>query len=125
MITVTPLDKISNDERGYTYEYFHERYDRHLLCFRKAGTISGRHYHKGLSLTKNPEILVLVHGNVNLNWKHINSGALQTTWIEAPARIEIPPYIWHELVALSDCSFIELNALSEHQADTFTDTGNS
>lgn len=125
MITVTPLDKISNDERGYTYEYFHERYGRHLLCFRKAGTISGRHYHKGLSLTKNPEILVLVHGNVNLNWKHINSGALQTTWIEAPARIEIPPYIWHELVALSDCSFIELNALSEHQADTFTDTGNS
>lgn len=125
MITITPLDKISNDERGYTYEYFHERYGRHLLAFRKAGTVSGRHYHKGLSLTKNPEILMLVHGNITLNWKHINSSELESTWVEAPARIEIPPYIWHELVALTDCSFIELNALSEHVADTFTDTGAS
>lgn len=123
MITVTPLDKIGHDERGYTYEYFHERYGRHLLAFRKAGTVSGGHYHKGLSLTKNPEVLILVHGNVNLRWKNLHESSLQTTWIEAPARIEIPPYIWHELVALSDCSFLELNALSEHQADTFTDQG--
>lgn len=121
MITVTPLDKVGSDERGYTYEYFHERYGRHLLCFRKAGSVSGRHYHKGLSLTKNPEVLLLAMGNINLNWREANSSHLQTVWIEGPARIEIPSYIWHELVAVTDCVFLELNSLSEHEADTFND----
>ena len=122
MITISPLDKIGNDERGYTYEYFHERMGRQLVCFRKAGTISGRHYHKGLSLTKNPELILLAQGNVTINWRQTQHKELQSIWVEGPARIEIPPYIWHELVAMTDCTFIELNSLSEHQADTFTDS---
>jgi len=120
---VTPLDKIGSDERGYTYEYFHERYGRHLLCFRKAGTVSGRHYHKGISLTKNPEILILAQGTVILNWRRTNSPDLQSEKIEGPARIEIPAYIWHEIVTVTDSVFLELNSLSEHTADTFTEGG--
>lgn len=121
MITITPLDKIGEDERGYTYEYFHERYGRHLICFRKAGSVSGRHYHKGLSLTKNPEIIVLLHGVMTLNYRNVNDTAIQSMQIEGPLKIEIPPYIWHEFINVSDCSFLELNSLSEHQADTFSD----
>lgn len=122
MITITPLDKIGDDERGYTYEFFQERMGRHLVCFRKAGSISGRHYHKGLSLTKNPELLILAQGNITINWRQLPNKELQSIWVEGPARIEIPPYIWHELAAITDCTFIELNSLSEHQADTFTDS---
>jgi dTDP-4-dehydrorhamnose 3,5-epimerase-like enzyme len=121
MITVTPLDKIGSDERGYTYEYFHERYGRHLICFRKAGSVSGRHYHKGLSLTKNPEIIILLHGELSVNYRNVNDTTVVTTKIEGPVKIEIPPYVWHEFISITDCVFIELNSLSEHQADTFTD----
>lgn len=122
MITVTPLDKIGSDERGSTHEYFHERMGRHLVCVRKAGTVSGRHYHKGLSLGKDPEILLLVQGNITINWRPVHQQELNSQWVEGPARIEIPPYIWHEVVADTDCTFLELNSLSEHQADTFTDS---
>lgn len=121
MITITPLDKVGIDARGYTYEYFHERYGRHLICFRKANSVSGRHYHKGISLTKNPEILILAQGTLTLNYRNVNSKELNSTLVEAPAKIEIPPYVWHELVSLTDCTFIELNSLSEHEADTFQD----
>ena|ERR1700748_3023626 len=122
MITVTPLDKIGSDERGYTYEYFHERYGRHLICFRKTGSVSGRHYHKGLSLTKNPEIIILLHGELTVNYRNVNDTTVVTAKIEGPVKIEIPPYVWHEFISITDCVFLELNSLSEHQADTFTDS---
>lgn len=121
MITITPLDKIGSDDRGYTYEYFHERYGRHLICFRKAESVSGRHYHTGASLTKNPEIVILAHGTLMLNYRKVNSKELMNTLVEGPAKIEILPYVWHEMIALTDCAFIELNSLSEHEADTFND----
>lgn len=120
-IQITPLDLVSDQKRGYTYEYFHERYGRHLICFRKAGSISGQHYHKGISLTKNPEILILASGTASLRWKPVQEAEMKETQIEAPAKIEIYPYIWHELIAITDCTFLELNSLSEHIADTFKD----
>ena len=43
-----------------------------LIIFRKAGTVSGRHYHKGISPTKDPEIFVLLTGNCTVNWRNIN-----------------------------------------------------
>jgi hypothetical protein len=121
MITITPLDKIGIDERGYTFEYFHERYGRHLLCFRKAGSVSGNHYHKGISLTKNPEIIILVHGSLMLHYRNVNETGIIEVPVEGPVKIEIQPYVWHKLVSITDCSFLELNSLSEHSADTFTD----
>lgn len=121
MVSITPLDKIGTDARGYTYEYFHERYGRHLVCFRKAGSVSGRHYHTGASLTKNPEIIILAHGSLTLNYRNVNSKEVQSTLVEGPAKMEIMVYVWHELIALTDCTFLELNSLSEHEADTFYD----
>lgn len=121
MITITPLDKIGSDERGYTYEYFHERYGRHLVCYRKAGSVSGRHYHKGLSLTKQPEIILLMHGNLMVHYRNINSATVLEVQVEGPARIEIQPFVWHEFISITDCVFLELNSMSEHEADTFRD----
>ncbi len=118
-VTITFPDKVGADERGYTYEYFHDRYGRHLLCFRRAGSISGRHYHKGISLSKDPEVLILASGSLILRWKKIHEAKINTTVIDQPCRIEIAYYIWHEIEAVTDCTFIELNALSEHRADTF------
>lgn len=118
---ITRLALTGQDERGYTCEYFHERLGQHLILYRKAGTISGRHYHKGNSITKNPEILLLLSGTCSLNWKEINSGKMETMTIDGPVRMEIPPYYWHEIVTVTDCVFLELNSIAEHAADTYYD----
>ena len=121
MVHITLMDKIGIDERGYTYEYFHERMGRHLVIFRKAGTVSGRHYHKGLSLNKNPEVLLLLSGSAVLNYRESHNYEMHTITLTGPVRIEMPPFIWHEVITQTDCTFLELGSLSEHEADTFYD----
>jgi hypothetical protein len=116
---LTPITLKGNDERGYTAEYLHERSGMQLLLFRKAGSVSGRHYHKGLSATKNPEIFVVVHGTCTINWRHIDHETIDTMQVTGPVRLDIPPYIWHEVIAGTDCTFLELNSVEEHIVDTF------
>lgn len=118
-MTITPITLAGSDERGFTAEYTHERGGQQLIIFRKAGTISGRHYHKGLSATKNPEIFILLTGTCTVNWKPINEEKVQSAEITGPVKLEIPTFIWHELVMQTDCSCIELNSVQEHKDDTF------
>ena len=116
---ITPLPTTGPDDRGFTAEYFHERNGKHLLLFRKAGTISGRHYHKGISPAKDPEILILVHGDLRINWRHVDSTDIQTQQVSGPAEIRIPPFIWHEVISVTDCFSVEQNSIEEHVADLF------
>jgi hypothetical protein len=116
---IEQIELTGSDDRGFTAEYQHERSGKQLALFRKAGSISGRHYHKGSSATKAPEILLLLHGTLQLNWKHIDDADTQSATVEGPARLTIPPYIWHELVAQTDCVMLEMNSIDEHKADTF------
>ncbi|MDR3679077.1 MAG: hypothetical protein P4L41_03855 [Flavipsychrobacter sp.] len=116
---ITRLDISGSDDRGYTAEYYHERIGQSLIIFRKAGTVSGRHYHKGLSLTKNPEIFYLLHGTCTLNWRSVNDTEIQTAELIGPVRLEILPFTWHELIMQTDCTCLELNSISDHQKDTF------
>lgn len=118
MITITPLPH-NNDERGFTAEYNHLRGGLQLMLYRKAGTVSGRHYHKGASATKNPEVLLVMHGQCTVNCKHIDDTEIQTTVVTGPTQLEIPPYIWHELIPVTDCVMSELNSIEEHKADTY------
>jgi dTDP-4-dehydrorhamnose 3,5-epimerase-like enzyme len=117
-MTITPL-KANIDDRGFTAEFDQVRTGTHISIYRKAGTISGRHYHKGLSATKNPEILILVHGKCTLNWYSIEDKIQHTATLEGPTKMEIPINTWHEVAATTDCVFIELNSIAEHIADTF------
>lgn len=119
MIKVTRIEPAGNDERGYTAEFLQERTGTHLIVFRKAGTVSGRHYHKGIAPTKDPEILILLNGTCHLNIRHIEDPETTTETYSGPVMFEIPPFIWHELVAVTDCTFIELNSIEEHASDTF------
>lgn len=119
MIKVTQIEPAGKDERGFTAEVMQDRTGTHLIVFRKAGTISGRHYHKGLSATKNPEILILLSGTCTFNWKHIDDNNIQTAEYTAPVKFEIPPLVWHELIPVTDCTFMEMNSIAEHAADTF------
>ncbi len=119
MIKVTAIHPAGKDERGFTAEFEQTRTGTHLVVYRKAGTVSGRHYHKGGSATKDPEILMLLNGTCTVNWKHIDDTEVQTAIHEGPVQFEIPPYIWHEVLPETDCTFLELNSIAEHVADTY------
>lgn len=119
MIKVTPIIPGGQDERGYTAEFENKRTGTHLIVYRKAGTVSGRHYHKGLSGTKNPEVLLLLSGTCTVNWKHIEDDSISSEEYTAPVMFEIPPLIWHEIIPATDYTFIEQNSIDEHVADTF------
>lgn len=119
MIKATPITPAGQDERGYTAEFEQNRTGTHLIVYRKAGTVSGRHYHKGGSITKNPEILLLLSGQCTFNWKHIDNEQIQSATYDAPIRFEIPPMVWHEIIPTTDCTFMEMNSIAEHAADTY------
>lgn len=120
MIKVTKIKEKGRNERGITFEI--ENFDRtgkYILAQRKQGSISGGHYHKGISQTKNPEIVFLIQGEALLKYKNLESMDFTEEKIEALSKIEIFPNTWHELHALSDILFLELNSLEEGDLDTF------
>jgi hypothetical protein len=119
MIKVEPLITQMQNERGTNYSYMHDRNGTQLLIFRNAGSISGRHYHKGFSSTKNPEILMLLSGKCTLNCFHIETHEKISIDIDFPAKIYISALVWHEVIALTDICMIEMNSIEEHISDTF------
>ena len=63
--------------------------------------------------------MLLVQGKANLHWKDLVTNEEKTIELIAPTRVHIPANIWHELTAITDIVFIELNSLSDGSEDTF------
>lgn len=118
-IEVTPLYQIGKNERGETFSFKINRLGELILGFRKAGSVNGKHYHKGLSGQKDPEVLVLVSGKAELKTINLKSKEEASYTLKGPCEIKIPPFFWHEMIAITDISFLELNSLEEHTKDTF------
>jgi len=116
---ITALEPFHRDSRGYNCEYFHDRIGQHVLVYSRPDAVRGGHYHKGNSLTKNPEIVILLSGICVINWREPNAQALSTITVEGPARIEVPPYTWHQFIFKTESVMLEMNSLSEHAADTY------
>lgn len=117
-VQILPIDLKAVDERGALHYFSTQRTGEFLLVYRNAGSISGQHYHKGISAGKNPEDMLLVQGKASLNWKNLETKEVNTVELIAPIRVKIPAQIWHELKAITDIVFIELNSLSDGSADT-------
>ncbi|MEY3056420.1 MAG: hypothetical protein RLZZ614_965 [Bacteroidota bacterium] len=118
-VSVSIIDVKAIDERGALHYFSTNRTGEFLLVYRKAGTISGQHYHKGKSPGKNPEEMLLVQGSITMNWKNLGTEEQGTITIEAPSRVIIEANVWHEVKALTDIIFIELNSLVEGSEDTY------
>ena len=118
-VQIHPIDVKAVDERGALHYFATDRTGEFLLVYRNAGTVSGQHYHKGISVGKNPEDMLLVQGKAALHWKDLETKEETTIQLIAPIRVKIPANIWHELTAITDIVFIELNSLSEGSEDTF------
>jgi dTDP-4-dehydrorhamnose 3,5-epimerase-like enzyme len=117
-VQVYPIDIKAVDERGALHYFSTDRTGEFLLLYRNAGTISGQHYHKGISKGKNPEDMLLVQGKAKLHWKDLVTNEEKTIELIAPIRVKIPANIWHELTAITDIVYIELNSLSDGSEDT-------
>ena len=118
-VSVSKIDVKAIDERGALHYFNTNRTGEFLLVYRKAGTISGQHYHKGKSPGKNPEEMLLLQGSITMNWKNLQTNVSDTIIIEAPSRVIIEAIVWHEVKALTDIIFIELNSLAEGSEDTY------
>ena len=117
-VTINPIDIKAVDERGALHYFSTDRTGEFLLVYRKAGTISGQHYHKGISTGKNPEDMLLVQGSANLHWKNFITDEEETVDLIAPVRVLIQAQVWHELTAITDIVFVELNSLADGSEDT-------
>lgn len=118
-VNVSKIDVKAIDERGALHYFSTNRTGEFLLVYRNAGTISGQHYHKGKSPGKNPEEMILVQGSIHMVWKNLLTEEKGNLTIEAPSRVIIEANVWHEVKALTDIIFIELNSLAEGSEDTY------
>lgn len=118
-VTISPIDVKAVDERGALHFFSTDRTGEFLLVYRNAGTVSGQHYHKGVSKGKNPEDMLLVQGAAKLHWKNLETNETETVVLNAPVRVLIQANVWHELTAITDIVFVELNSLVEGSEDTY------
>jgi hypothetical protein len=118
-IEITKIDVKAVDERGALHYFSTDRSGEFLLVYRNKGSISGQHYHKGISANKNPEDMLLVQGSLLLQWKEIEGTENGEVEVIAPARVLIPAGIWHQTTAQTDIIFIELNSLADGSEDTY------
>lgn len=118
-VTINPIDVKAVDERGALHYFSTDRTGEFLLVYRNAGTVSGQHYHKGVSAGKNPEDMLLVQGTASLHWKNLKTNEEKTVVLIAPVRVLIQANVWHELTAITDIIFVELNSLADGSEDTY------
>lgn len=117
-VMITPIDLKAADERGALHYFSTDRTGEFLLVYRNAGSVSGQHYHKGISKGKNPEDMLIVQGSATLHWKDLNTNQEETVELIAPVRVLIQANVWHELIAITDIVFVELNSLADGSEDT-------
>lgn len=119
MVEVIILDKIGEDERGATHYFETDRTGQFIVAYRKAGSASGRHYHKGTAWQKNPEQIIIMQGEATVNWFDVRGHEKGSVRVKAPARVHIQPWAWHEVIADTDIIVFELNGLEDAKDDTF------
>src|SRR5438128_1043777 len=119
------IEKVSlwkDDERGKIYGFSARESGYFLVLYRKKGSISGDHYHKGTIKSKSPEIFYMISGQAELKVRDTKSGVEETHLVEQGTKIEIPPFIHHAFKAMTDITFLELNVSKEdfdkYESDT-------
>jgi hypothetical protein len=56
----------------------------------KKAAVSARHYHKGLSVGKNPEKLILFSGEITIHWFDVRNNEIKgTEKVIAPAMVTL------------------------------------
>lgn len=109
------IEKIKSFEspRGNAYGFYFGNRNHLTVLHRKAGTVSGDHFHKGETQSKSPENFYLVAGKVRIFVRDIKTQIEETHEIEENHKISIPPFIYHAFIALTDIILLEFNLAEE------------
>ena len=83
LIKITKIEPFGPDERGQAYGFPSRESGYFIVINRKKGTVSGKHYHKGLSKSRDPEIFYLIKGEIKLVAKNVKTG--ETSVLEVGA----------------------------------------
>lgn len=118
MIKIKKFNVIGKDERGFTAEFVLSRkQDEFIYLIRKKNSLSGNTYHEGKAVATQPKMFILLSGNINLSYRKVGTTEKYTTLVEAPALIEISPYVTHKVEALTDITILECNSIKDIQSD--------
>ena len=88
-MSVKKLPIVKSDERGTIYDC-----DKINYLIRKKGTISSDHTHP------EAENIYLIEGEIE------NTIGDKTEKLKAPVKIEVPPNVYHKIVALTDIKIL-------------------
>lgn len=116
-IIVTPLHLVGQDDRGATYDYSVRENSDYILIMRKQGSISGNTYHEGKNKATDPKTFVLISGEIELTFRHIDENQPQTMKISKPSVIAVQPFITHAMEAITDMIVLECNSIADIQND--------
>ena len=112
-VEIIELDKIADNEKGKTFEFNNRDSDKLLLIKRKKGTISGGHYHTGKNPMKDPEIILIIDGEMEMTFRNIKTKEEMIEIYNRPIMFKISPYIYHKIKALTDVIFIDMNSIKD------------
>ncbi len=107
LIKIEKVSILKNDDRGISYDFSTRESSYFIFVHRKQGTISGAHYHKGVMVSKSPEVIYLVSGVARLTVRDLAADEEEIYEVGEGTKIEIPPNIYHELLAETDIILME------------------
>ncbi len=109
MVKITKINPLKDDERGLAYGFTTRKSGYFIVLNTKKGAVRGKHYHKGDSISKSPEIFYLTKGKIKLFTKDVKSGETNEYEIEENNLIEVPAMVYHEVHALTEAILLEFN----------------
>lgn len=119
LIQVKDISLLAVGDRGSTYELTTRESKNYVLIFRKAGSLSGNTYHKGLTYGTSPKTFIFISGEIRFNYRHISSKQAHTAHLKAPCIIEVSPMVTHSVEAMTDISMLECNSIKDLEQDRF------
>ncbi|MFA5797809.1 MAG: hypothetical protein WC916_07305 [Candidatus Woesearchaeota archaeon] len=112
------LEIVKNDERGITFQFPNRVSSNILLIKRKQGVISGKHYHTGKSVMKNPETIIIIDGEAEIILRNVKTKEEFKEIYTAPVMFKINPFIYHEIRSITDVTFLDMNGIDDDKGDT-------
>lgn len=116
-VTITPLNLIGKGDRGETYDFSIPAREDFILITRIAGSHSGNTYHEGISDKVAPKYFVLLQGNIELSYRHIEADSAEKVTVTEPSLIEVHPLVTHAITAITDIVVLECNGFKDIEND--------
>ncbi|MFH1276080.1 MAG: hypothetical protein ABIH82_03135 [Candidatus Woesearchaeota archaeon] len=112
-VKIIDLEVVKENEKGTTFQFENRQVPKVLLIKRKQGTISGKHYHTGKNPLKDPETFMILDGEAEVILKNIKTKEEFKEIYKKPVMFKLDPYVYHEIRALTDIIFIDMNSIED------------